>query len=169
MLRNHHHHHKHNSTYTKGNIKVKTKWTNKVFLGSNESKGRIYLSAPSWDCGWYWGFGYLGNRNCHYHLDGIGKKENLNLFDILKKHFAAEDFIFKGNDNELWTFCELVKTTYTLRETAEVLGRGGSNYLKNPCKNLITNKDETKRINEIVLPAIFDELLDLLTSKELIK
>lgn len=33
-----------------------------------KDKDRIALYAPTFDCGWYWGFGYLGNKNCHYHL-----------------------------------------------------------------------------------------------------
>ena len=61
-------------------------------------------------------------------------------------------------DKQLWTLCELMETAYTLRATAEVLGRGGSNYGKNPCANVIKNTREAKRINSKVLPAIFEEI-----------
>ena len=33
----------------------------KVLLGYNNEEP-IYLSPPSWDCGKYWGFGYLENK-----------------------------------------------------------------------------------------------------------
>ena len=40
---------------------MKTNFKKKYLLGyiNNES---IYLSPPSWDCNWYWGFGYLGKK-----------------------------------------------------------------------------------------------------------
>ena len=131
----------------------------KILLGYNNDKP-IYLSPPSWDCGWYWGFGYLGNKNCHYHLSGLNDGKNQNMFDALKEHFG-DSFILK-NDSDVWTFCELVKTAYTLKECAEVLGRGGSHYTTNPCKDLIINTDEVTRINNVVLPQIFEEIYKLL-------
>lgn len=130
----------------------------KIFIGTNNDE-KIYLSAPSWDCGWYWGFGYLGNKNCHYHVDGLNRNENINLFDAFKKHFGTSLVV---RDSQLWTLCELFKTFYTLKETAEVLGRGGSHFTKNPCSELITNKDEVVRINNTVLPAIFEEIYKIL-------
>jgi len=30
----------------------------------------VRLEDFSWDCGWYWGGGYVGNRNFHCHFDG---------------------------------------------------------------------------------------------------
>lgn len=137
-------------------MKHTTKWTNKFFMGKNDGEN-IYLSAPSWDCGWYWGFGYLGNSRCHYHLDGLS--EGKNMYEALKQHFGESLTI---PDCHLWTFCELVQTAYTLKETAETLGRGGSHYTANPCADLIKNKDETNRINSVVLPAIFDAINELL-------
>jgi hypothetical protein len=116
----------------------------------------IYLSAPSWDCGWYWGFGYLGNKNCHYHIEGLVKKHNANLFDAIKKEFGNTLTI--KDDSDLWTFCELTETAYTLKETAGVYGRGGSNYGTNPCEDIIVNKPEVERINKTVLPAIFNAI-----------
>ncbi len=144
---------------------------NKIKLGvvNNEN---IYLSPPSWDCDWYWGFGYIGNKNCHYHIDGLKKIETynfekkvfeyefVNLYDGFKRHFG-DSFIVK-EDKDIWTLAELFKTFYTLKETAEVLGRGGSHYTKNPCSLIIMNKEEVKRINEIVLPEIFKEIYAIL-------
>lgn len=134
---------------------MKTNWTKKYKLGTVDGES-IYISAPSWDCGWYWGFGYLGNKNCHYHLGGIAK-ERQNLFDALKSHFDNDSHIFK-NEGLTWRFCELVQTAYSLKKTAEVLGRGGSHYSSNPLAELIKNSAEVERINKIVLPAIFDEI-----------
>lgn len=147
----------------------KTNWTEKYLIGKVDDES-IYLSAPQWDCGWYWGFGYLGNKNCHYHLDGLSKKHNANLYDALYKEFGNSLTIGKieqdnfGQNSTLYTFCELVLTAYTLKETAEVLGRGGSHMTTNPLAELIKNEKEVTRINDVVLPAIFDQINILLSN-----
>lgn len=136
-----------------------TSWTKRFLIGSVDNKN-IYLSAPSWDCEWYWGFGYLGNKDCHYHLSSMYSETN--MYDALKKHFGDSLTI---NEDKLWTFCELVRTAYCLKEAAEVIGRGGSHYANNPCADIIKNESETKRINQVVLPAIFDTINSLLFIK----
>lgn len=129
----------------------------KIQLGTvnNES---IFLSPPSWDCGWYWGFGYLGNKNCHYHLDELNK--DYNLYDGIKNHFG-DSFIIK-DDDDIWTFAELIQTFYNLQESAEVFGRGGSHYTTNPCKDIIINKEVVTTINNIIIPTIFEEIYKIL-------
>lgn len=147
----------------------------KVFFGTNkETNERIYISKPSWDCDWYWGFGYLGNKNCHYHLDAyqskdqcfkledgsykvLTEKRNICMYDALLEDYNLNPKIKKN----LWEFCELVLTAYTLKKTAETLGRGGSNMTTNPCADLIKNPEEVKRINEVVLPAVFNKLNEI--------
>ena len=57
---------------------MKSNWIKKVFFGTNKETGeRVWLDAPSWSCGWYWGFGYLGSKNCHYHLSNYRCKEHV--------------------------------------------------------------------------------------------
>ena len=150
--------------------KTLSNYPSKIYIGKNNDE-KIYLSAPSWDCNWYWGFGYLGNKNCHYHIDGLTKHENYNfekkcyeyeftnLFDGFKKHFGSSLIV---RDSQLWTLVELFSTFYKLRETAEVLGRGGAHYTNNPCKDIIINKEEVDRINNIVLPNIFEAIYKIL-------
>jgi len=146
----------------------------KVLLGENNGE-KIYLSAPSWDCGWYWGFGYLGNRNCHYHVEGLKKIEKynfeksvreyefVNLYDGFKKHFG-DTFTVKL-DKDIWTLAELFSTMYDLKNIAEVYNRGGAHYTTNPCASLIKNSAEVHRINTVVLPAIFEEIYKILLRK----
>jgi predicted CopG family antitoxin len=138
-------------------MKTLRDYKKETFLGKCNGEN-IYLSAPSWDCGWYWGFGYLGNKNCHYHVDGIDRDKNLH--DAFLEHFDVGTFVVSESD--LWQFCELFETFYTLKKTAEVLGRGGSHYSKNPCEDIIKNSEEAERINQFVLPAIFDAIYDIL-------
>lgn len=130
----------------------------KVFFGTRkEDNTKIYLSAATWDCGWYWGFGYLGNKNEHYHLNDYKNGRNINMYDALVEDYDLNPGI-KAN---LWVFCELALTIYALRNTAEVLGRGGSHMTTNPCADLIINKDEVNRINEVVLPELMTKLYEL--------
>lgn len=139
-------------------MKTLSNYPQKMLLGYNDNQP-IYLSAPSWDCGWYWGFGYIGNKDCHYHVSGLSEGKNTNMYDAFIEHFGNTLTVRRS---QLWTLCELFETFYTLRKTAEVLGRGGSHYTNNPCKDLIINKDEVTRINEVVLPQIFEEIYKIL-------
>ena len=130
----------------------------KVYFGYHkEMKEKIYLFRPKWDCGWYWGFGYLGNENCHYHLHNYANGRKINMYDALKNDYVLNTKI----ERDLWKFCELVKTIYSLRETGEILNRGGSHYSSNPFKELIKNDKEYKRINEIVLPEMMQYLMNM--------
>ena len=42
-------------------------YTIRDLYGSSEP---IFLEGFKWDCDWYWGGGYLGNKNLHTHFDG---------------------------------------------------------------------------------------------------
>ena len=137
----------------------------KVLLGYNNDLP-IFLSPPSWDCGWYWGWGYLENKDCYYHVEGLKKIQTYNHkkevqeyeFCDLKtgfdKHFG-DSFIIK--ETQRWEFAELFQSFYYLKNIAEVYNRGGSHLTINPCSELIKNINEVKRINEILLPKIFEE------------
>ena len=53
-------------------------------LGTCKKTGEsIYFYKPTWDCDWYWGFGYLGNKNQHYHLSDYANGRNINMYDAL--------------------------------------------------------------------------------------
>lgn len=134
----------------------------KVLFGHKLDGEVIYLDLPTWDCNWYWGFGYLGNRQCHYHLKtykeegGFGEHRNISMFEALRGDYKLCPAL--ADDNNLWKFCELVKTVYALLEVAEVFHRGGSHYSSNPCKDLLKSPEQYKHINEVLLPALFKEI-----------
>lgn len=138
-------------------MKTLANYKEKVLLGRTED-GAIFLSAPSWDCGWYWGFGYLGNKNCHYHVDGLNKEKN--LYDALKEHFG-ESFIVKS-DNDIWKLAELFKTFYTLKSMSELYHLGGSHYTTNPCKDLLQNKDQEDHVNNVLIPNVLHAIYEVL-------
>jgi hypothetical protein len=138
--------------------KAETKWTERRYLGKRKEDGkRLYLAAPTWDCGWYWSFGYLKATGEHYHLRNC----NINWKDGLERDYNLN---VKLRGDNLWKFYELAKTAYGLRDAAIILGQGGSflsAITENPLLEVITNKTEVDRINQIVLPQIFDAINEM--------
>lgn len=136
----------------------------RIFLGTRKSDNTpIYMKKPSWDCGWYWSFGYLGNKNEHYHLSSyqdkdvflkdengnyhsFTQKRNLNMFDCLNDDY---DLVIGIKDN-LWSFCEQVSTIYTLKEAYEVFYRGGSHYTTHPMQDTIKSNDKAVYLADLL-------------------
>lgn len=133
-----------------------TKWTERRYLGKRKEDGRmVYIAAPTWDCDWYWSFGYLVATGEHFHLRNYG---NISWVDALERDYTLN---VKLRGDNLWKFYELAKTAYGLKEVAVILGRGGSNIVDNPLAEVIKNKVEVDRINQIVLPKIFDAINEI--------
>lgn len=143
---------------------------NYFLLGITEDGEKYFLQEERWDCGWYWGCGYVNtftnnksphlsrDISSHQHFDSLFFNKNKHGFDAFKEFFTLSTV----TEKELWTLCELMKTIYTSKEWAEVAGRGGSHYTSNPASEIIKNPEEVKRINEIVLPRLFEEVKSLL-------
>jgi len=94
-----------------------------------EDNKKVYLEAGSWDCDWYWGFGYMEvynkpktDINEHYHFESL-LKGSCGL-DGIEKHFKS----FVLDEKEIWVLADLMSSYYSLREVAEVYYQGGSHY-----------------------------------------
>lgn len=123
----------------------------KVQLGVNHQGEAVFLLRPSWDCGWYWSFGYVNTEDTHTHLDRLGDS---NMVDNLKDYLAQMTL----DDKDLWIFCELAVTIYTLKSMAELLHLGGSHYTHNPCYDILIQPDWLHHINHVLIPTLIDEL-----------
>ena len=100
-------------------------------LGKDKDGINYWLEEASWDCGWYWGFGYVetytNNKyphlsrdiNSHQHFDGLFLKGA--IFDSFKSLLVETPL----SDNEIWKLLELMDTFYTLRESADLFKNGG--------------------------------------------
>lgn len=153
--------------------KIINKFGKHYLLGADANGIKHWLEEPSWDCDWYWGFGYIhtftNNDNptqsvdisMHYHFDSF-TNNNRNMYDNFKQKFTESVL----TDKELWTLCELFATAYILRDYSDTLYHGGAHYTENPKKDLIKNPKEYDRINKTVLPAIFEEITKLLTPQK---
>ena len=143
-------------------------------LGKDEDGIFYWLEKANWDCDWYWGGGYVETYTnneypeysrdieSHQHFDGLFFNKRNNGFDLFNEFFAETPL----TKNEIWELCELMKSFYIAREYSDMLYCGGAHYTSNPAKEIIKNEEEYKRINEIVIPAIMDEVYKLLSPDE---
>jgi hypothetical protein len=94
----------------------------KILLGKDLEGEAIWLSKHTWDCSWYWGFGYLGNKDCHYHFDSL----------LDGKHFLIQEVFSstKISQNNWYEILELFKQAYGLKEAYEIYYRGGAHITK---------------------------------------
>lgn len=124
-----------------------------VFLLGKNSDGDIcWLEAPSWDCGWYWGFGYVEVYTRQWSPEN---SKDIISHSHLHSLELSESVL---NDTERREFNTLAIEFYRWKNEAEIKYLGHSVRGKG-----IVDKDEAKRINESVLPAIMGRMVELLT------
>lgn len=137
--------------------------SNRVFIGRIEGFGIMNLSKPSFDCGWYWGFGYIGNSRTHMHLSGVLNETGKDWFSAFKSVFVDSPPALQDEKN-LWNFVETMKSLYTLRAAADLYYIGGS-HLSSPVVSL-QNIDMYRTIVEKQMPALFREVSAILEPGE---
>lgn len=159
-----------------------------VFLLGRDKEGmRHWLEAPRWDCGWYWGFGYVEvyqqnwlpskardiNEHTHIESSFIGQPQD--HYDIEKKAFVKGEYIHNiydslklaqttFNENEGWILTELFKQFYLLKDMASLYGSGGMNTATSPID--WTDKTQEKHINEIMIPRITAKIMEILSPEK---
>lgn len=126
-------------------------------LGKNSYGENIYLRDFTWDCGWYWSGGYLGNRNCHYHFESYGK--DTNYFDGFKKDIVESNL----TDKQLWRLCDLMKQFYAYKNAAECFQYGGHYTAEDRSPSEIV-KDNADLINKHIETVIIPEVRNLMNS-----
>lgn len=124
----------------------------KIYLGTTKGPypERVYLEGFQWDCGWYWGGGYISTHSMHTHFDGCF----LDVVDVrghslgnfvspwYKGHFPESakvvnngcavwvDLDFFLDDAQFtarqwWRIKDLYKQFYIFRDAAEAFQYGG--------------------------------------------
>ena len=160
-------------------VKMKKKtnyaFNKKIYLLGKDKDGVFYwLEEPSWDCGWYWGFGYVetytNNKHphlakdidSHQHFDGLFLKGNKCTYDAFKEFFEETPL----NDDEIWELCDYMLTFYTLRKTADLFHNGYSWQTHNAFVEDLKNQEQEDLINKKLLPEVFKRIQELLEEKE---
>lgn len=134
-------------------------------LGTDEEGTKYWLEEPSWDCGWYWGFGYIETLNArgtdiesHQHADNFYTKWKSKT---LKETTFTED--------ESWALCELFDNFYMLRELADAQHHNGKlgNYTEK-CHGFDFRKlfKDGVVINRDCLPFVMAKIISILTPAE---
>ena len=145
----------------------------KIYLLGADAEGTKYwLEAPSWDCDWYWGFGYVETYtnnnypnksrdiNSHQHFDSLFLNDSkVNAFDAFKEFFKETTL----NDKEIWLLVDYMYSFYALKRAAGILSMGYSHMTEKAKLSEVQSTEMTKEINEKILPAIFKQI-DLLLS-----
>ena len=128
---------------------AKKSWYLGRIKGTNED---VYLYDFSWNCDWYWGGGYIGNRNFHSHFDSCFldtpdiRGHCLGAFytpwaTIPEYHKSSAVILRNGcavweplstfldypqyDEKEWWRIKDLFKQFYSLRDAAETFRHGG--------------------------------------------
>lgn len=160
-------------------------------LGRDKDGARLWLESPRWECGWYWAFGYVETYgvntnnaqprtardiNSHSHVDSLIFKKP-EYYDFEKKAFVlGSDYLHHWNEipdlratvlseRESREFSDLMKSFYTLKETAQLYYSGNS-HLTSSSRLSLKNPAALKRINEKEIPAVTAAVLSILAPKE---
>ena len=141
-----------------------TAFKKKIYLLGADAYGvKYWLEEPSWDCGWYWGFGYVEtytNNNhpgrardisSHQHFDSLFLSSNDCAFDAFNEFFKETTL----NRDEIWRLIDYMKS---------LLGTGFSHMTEKAKIEEVKNVEMAKEINEIILPAIFKQIDNLLSN-----
>jgi hypothetical protein len=160
-------------------------FSKEIYLLGIDSDGvKYWLEAPTWDCGWCWGFGYVEtftNNNhpsrskdidSHQHIKSsfLGEQD---YYDSEKGCFRKGDYISNIFDSpklaaktftkdEGWELTELFNQFYFLQDAAENFGRGKCNTADTSIKSW---KDEvlTYKINKELIPMVTARILEILS------
>lgn len=155
-------------------------------LGKNKRGELLWLEATSWDCNWYWGFGYIetytNNKrpdlvrdiSSHSHWSGlIGKQERYDrdkgcfVLDSQYIHYFNENHDIAETvltDKESRELADLMKSFYTLKDMAEIYHIGNSRTSATGI--CLSDKAQEDNINQVLMPKIFNRVYQILSPKE---
>ena len=144
----------------------------KVYLlGRGKDGCHYWLEEPSWDCDWYWGFGFVETYTLdtrpslshdiasHQHFDYLFLRGPKDCHSMFTEFFEETPL----TDGEIWQLLELMQTFYTLKKAAATFVRGGSHITENQFKNIIQSEHRAKELNAVVIPPIAYGACKLLT------
>ena len=126
----------------------------KIYLGIQNGE-RVYISKHSWDCGWYWGFGYIGNRNCHFHFESYLNSSVRLASDI----FENPTF----SDKDWWVIRDLFVQAYALQKVAEIYRYGGHQTTLAGITDILRCDEKAEQCNEdleFVLNTVWKFMVD---------
>ena len=134
----------------------------KILLFKKDNN-RSYLLKPKFDCGWYWGLGYLATgRGSHLHFDTYF--EDKPFYDAW---IDFDDTPF--TKDEAYIIADYMRQLYTLRKMADMYHLGNTHITGNARvldQFAEQNTAEYKRICNVLIPTVWNALVDVLLDEE---
>jgi len=139
-------------------------------LGTDEDGIKYWLEEPSWDCGWYWGFGYIEtytNNRCIEQSRDIQSHQHADHFysEWCEKVLKSKTF----SNDEKWALCELFQNFYTLKGLAETQYHKGKEDNWTSERNGFDYREllrEDVNINRDCLPFVMAKIISILSPDE---
>ena len=151
--------------------KVINKFGVHYLLGKDKEGKYVYLEKESWDCGWYYGFGYLHtftnnehptyskDIDSHFHFDSTFMRGPEYTKKMFEEYF--EETVL--TEEEMWILCDYMMTFYTLKKTAELFHHGYSYQTSKAYMDKLKSEEQSDRINHEILPDLFKRIETLLS------
>jgi len=152
--------------------KVLSRHGKKIYLLGKDAEGINYwLEAPSWDCDWYWGFGYIetytNNANpsiakditSHSHFDSMFLNRNKCAYDAFREFFKETPL----TNAEIWELTDYMMTFYNLKSVAELFRTGYSHQTSRAKIDSLENQEQNDLVNKVWLPEVFKRIENILT------
>ncbi|MCM1178670.1 MAG: hypothetical protein NC347_00300 [Clostridium sp.] len=139
------------------------------FLGTGKSGLHFYMQKESWECDWFWSFGYIATYTNNDNPEKSSDTRFLQHFDSLFLGKNLSDpfinfFCFMPlSSEERYQLLELMQTAYTLRATARLFDGMGCNSTVNPCSKQLVKPEVAEEINTKMIPAVMQEVRKILT------
>lgn len=102
---------------------------------------KIWLQKHEWDCDWYFGLGYIGNKDVHTHFN----HELLESAPVLASEIF-EDSQF--TNAEWWIIRDLMIQAYALKAAADVYQHGGHQTSADGITDVIRSNEWAGCINK---------------------
>lgn len=153
--------------------KTINKFGKHYLLGVNKDGEHVYLEKESWDCGWYWGFGYLHtftndrqperskDISMHDHFDSLFLNKNVSAYDLINSYFES----MTVSSSELYELIDLMMTAYALKKSAELFRHGYSWQTEKAKIEGLKDEALENRINKGLLPQVFERIETLLAKE----
>ena len=153
------------------NKKIINKFGTHYLLGEDENGIKYWLEEPTFDCGWYWGLGYIhtftNNRQPARSVD-INSHEHFDIKFMKNGYVQSYEQFFKKSvldKHDMYRLFELMECAYTLSKMAGICERGSAWVSKNDCYDTLKDQDLYLEIIQKKLPAVISEICNLLGGK----
>lgn len=150
------------------NKKIINKFGTHYLLGEDENGIKYWLEEPTFDCGWYWGLGYVhtftNNRQPTKSVD-INSHEHFNIKFMKNCYVQSYEQFFKKSvldRPEIYKLFDLMECAYTLKKMAELCERGSSWISENDCYDTLKDQNWYLEIIKKKLPVVISAICNLL-------